>query len=200
MNKSKNKGFTLIELLAVIIIISIITVVAVPKILDVVENSKKQTSIESGQLYTRAVNQSIAFSDLGSNNYSSFLKSGQSVYSVKELSSVTVKNKPTSGSVTINNNRVTGANLCINEYNVIFNNGKWSAEKSDKCGTSSTIDPSKLPKYEENEVVYFDPINYKLCDSETDTCYAWLVLHGNKDEVNTNWYIRILQYMIMLKQ
>ena len=179
---NKNKGFTLIELLAVIIIISIITVVAVPKILDVVENSKKQTSIESGQLYTRAVNQSIAFSDLGSNNYSSFLKSGQSVYSVKELSSVTVKNKPKSGSVTINNNRVTGANLCINEYNVIFNNGKWSAEKSDKCGTSSTIDPSKLPKYEENEVVYFDPINYKLCDSETDTCYAWLVLHGNKDE------------------
>ena len=116
MNKldDKNKGFTLIELLAVIIIISIITVVAVPKVLDVVENSKKQTSIESGQLYTRAVNQSIAFSDLDSNNYSSFLKSGQSVYSVKELSSVTVKNKPTSGSVTINNNRVTGANLCIN--------------------------------------------------------------------------------------
>ena len=45
MNKSKNKGFTLIELLAVIIIISIITVVAVPKILYVVENIKKQTSI-----------------------------------------------------------------------------------------------------------------------------------------------------------
>ena len=47
---------------------------------------------------------------------------------------------------------------------------------------SVSIDPSKLPKYEENEVVYFDPINYKLCDSETDTCYAWLVLHGNTAE------------------
>lgn len=45
-----------------------------------------------------------------------------------------------------------------------------------------SIDPSKLPKYEENEVVYFDPINYKLCDNESDTCYAWLVLHGNTDE------------------
>lgn len=45
---NKNKGFTLIELLAVIIIISVIAVVAVPKILDVIENSKRQTSIESG--------------------------------------------------------------------------------------------------------------------------------------------------------
>ena len=178
----KNKGFTLIELLAVIIIISVIAVVAVPKVLDVIENSKRQTSIESGQLYARAVNQNMTFSDLDSSKYKSFFKSGQSVYSVNELSSVTVKNKPQSGSVTINDKRVVGANLCINEYNVIYNDGKWSAEKSDKCGTTSTINPSKLPKYEENEVVYFDPINYKLCDNESDTCYAWLVLHGNTDE------------------
>ena len=179
---NKNKGFTLIELLAVIIIISIISAVAVPKVLDVIENSKRQASIESGQLYTRAVNQSMTFSDLDSSKYKAFFKSGKSVYSVKELSSVTVKNKPKSGSVTINDKRVVGANLCINEYNVIYNNGKWSAEKSDKCSTTSTIDPSTLPKYEENEVVYFDPINYKLCDNETDTCYAWLVLHGDIEE------------------
>ena len=179
---NKNKGFTLIELLAVIIIISVIAVVAVPKILDVIENSKRQTSIESGQLYAKAVNQNMTFSDLDSSKYKSFFKSDQSVYSVKELSSVTVKNKPKSGSVTINDKRVVGADLCINEYNVIYNNGKWSTKKSDKCGTTSTINPSKLPKYEENEVVYFDPINYKLCDSETDTCYAWLVLHGNTAE------------------
>ena len=41
----KNKGFTLIELLAVIIIISVIAVVEVPKVLDFIENSKRQTSI-----------------------------------------------------------------------------------------------------------------------------------------------------------
>ena len=129
---NKNKGFTLIELLAVIIIISVIAVVAVPKILDVIENSKRQTSIESGQLYARSVNQNMTFSDLDSSKYKSFFKSGKSVYSVKELSSVTIKNKPKSGSVTINDKRVVGADLCINEYNVIYNNGKWSAEKSDK--------------------------------------------------------------------
>ena len=36
------KGFTLIELLAVIVILAIIMVVAVPKILDIIENSRKR--------------------------------------------------------------------------------------------------------------------------------------------------------------
>ena len=37
----KKKGFTLIELLAVIVLLAIITVIAVPKILDVIEKSRK---------------------------------------------------------------------------------------------------------------------------------------------------------------
>ena len=59
---------------------------------------------------------------------------------------------------------------------------KGNSPSTTPSNPSVSIDPSKLPKYEENEVVYFDPINYKLCDSETDTCYAWLVLHGNTAE------------------
>ena len=38
---NKNKGFTLIELLAVIVILAILMVIAVPKILNVIENSRK---------------------------------------------------------------------------------------------------------------------------------------------------------------
>ena len=59
---------------------------------------------------------------------------------------------------------------------------KDNSSSTTPSNPSVSIDPSKLPKYEENEVVYFDPINYKLCDSSSDTCYAWLVLHGNTDE------------------
>ncbi len=59
---------------------------------------------------------------------------------------------------------------------------KGNSSSTTPSNPSVSIDPSKLPKYEENEVVYFDPINYKLCDNESDTCYAWLVLHGNTDE------------------
>ena len=42
MNKNR-KGFTLVELLAVITIISLILIIAVPKVLDTINNSKKET-------------------------------------------------------------------------------------------------------------------------------------------------------------
>jgi len=48
LNKNKNKssrekGFTLVELLAVIVILAIILVIAVPKVMSVIEDSKKAT-------------------------------------------------------------------------------------------------------------------------------------------------------------
>ena len=42
MNKNR-KGFTLVELLAVITIISLILTIAVPKVLDTIDNSRKET-------------------------------------------------------------------------------------------------------------------------------------------------------------
>ena len=50
----KKKGFTLIELLAVIVILAIITVIAVPKILDVIEKSRRSSSEQSVKLYVDA--------------------------------------------------------------------------------------------------------------------------------------------------
>ena len=47
----KKKGFTLIELLAVIVVLAIITVIAVPKILDVIEKSRRSASEQSVKLY-----------------------------------------------------------------------------------------------------------------------------------------------------
>ena len=41
------KGFTLIELLAVIVILAIIALIATPLIMDVIETSKRNSSIES---------------------------------------------------------------------------------------------------------------------------------------------------------
>ena len=50
MKKIKNKAFTLIELLAVIVVLAIILAVAVPRVISVVENSRKEAlkiSVES---------------------------------------------------------------------------------------------------------------------------------------------------------
>lgn len=38
-----NKGFTIIELLAVLIVLSIILVIAVPRVLNIIETSKKKS-------------------------------------------------------------------------------------------------------------------------------------------------------------
>ena len=43
MIKNKKNGFTLVELLAVIVILAIILVIAVPKVMDVIKDSKKAT-------------------------------------------------------------------------------------------------------------------------------------------------------------
>ena len=43
MKKNKKKGFTLVELLAVIVILAIVLVIAVPKVMDVIKDSKKAT-------------------------------------------------------------------------------------------------------------------------------------------------------------
>ncbi len=51
----KEKGFTLIELLAVIVILAILMVIAVPKILNVIENSKKSAAESSIKLVKDAI-------------------------------------------------------------------------------------------------------------------------------------------------
>ena len=56
----KNKGFTLIELLAVIVILAIIALIATPIILGIINDSKKQSSMRSAELYLKAAELAIA--------------------------------------------------------------------------------------------------------------------------------------------
>ena len=51
----KEKGFTLIELLAVIVILAILMVIAVPKILNVIDNSRKSAAESSIKLVKDAI-------------------------------------------------------------------------------------------------------------------------------------------------
>lgn len=52
MNK---KAFTLIELLAVIVILAIIMAIAIPKIMNVIENSKKDTLVSGTKIIAKAI-------------------------------------------------------------------------------------------------------------------------------------------------
>lgn len=175
MSKNK-KGFTLIELLAVIVILAIIMVIAVPKILDIIESSRKKTAIESGQLYVRAVDQYMTLNNLNQTEYPSFLVDNKSLYTLNDLTSVKVKNKPTSGTVTIETKKVTKADLCINKYRVTYDkkgSTQWNAVKDDSCsGSSDSKDDDKVTLTCDENIYLNGPVSVedynKACKSYID--------------------------------
>jgi len=67
----KEKGFTLIELLAVIVILAILMVVAVPKILNVIENSKKSAAESSIKLVKDAIKTQVTSGSIMETNFTS---------------------------------------------------------------------------------------------------------------------------------
>ena len=58
MKKNKN-AFTLIELLAVIVILAVILVIAIPRILDVIETSKKDSIKSSARMIINSAEKKI---------------------------------------------------------------------------------------------------------------------------------------------
>ena len=60
MKKLNSKGFTLIELLAVITILGILMLVAIPAISRTIENSRRDTFMDTAKLYVDAVRTSVS--------------------------------------------------------------------------------------------------------------------------------------------
>ncbi len=60
MKRLNKKGFTLIELLAVIVVLAIILAVAVPRVLDVIENARKESLGKSAQMAAKYLSQEYA--------------------------------------------------------------------------------------------------------------------------------------------
>lgn len=67
MKKLNQKGFTLIELLAIIVILAVILVIAIPKMLEVMDNSKKSSLDDSVKTVARSWTQNIAAAGLATN-------------------------------------------------------------------------------------------------------------------------------------
>ena len=68
---NKNKGFTLIELLAVIVLLAILMVIAVPKILNVIENSRKSAEESSIKLVKDAIKTQVTSESMMGTSFTS---------------------------------------------------------------------------------------------------------------------------------
>ena len=68
---NKNKGFTLIELLAVIVLLTILMIIAVPKILNVIENSRKSAAESSIKLVKDAIKTQATSGSIMDTNFTS---------------------------------------------------------------------------------------------------------------------------------
>ena len=63
------KGFTLIELLAVIIILGFLVLISVPKLRNIISDSKIKARLEDGELFLRALNNEIYARKVKDNNF-----------------------------------------------------------------------------------------------------------------------------------
>lgn len=71
MKKLNRKGFTLVELLAIIVILAVILVVAIPPILDAMDNSKKKSLENSAKSVASGWSNNIAAALLDSSGLTS---------------------------------------------------------------------------------------------------------------------------------
>ena len=134
----KRKGFTLIELLAVIVILAVIMVVAVPKILDIIESSRKSAFENSYKLVSKAIKTQIASSNIVETD---FEKNESGCYEFDftnnndNVQNLQVKNKENfDGSISYCNNQIsynnfTDGHYTINEKTVSKNDGETEISK-----------------------------------------------------------------------
>ena len=115
----KEKGFTLIELLSVIVLLAILMVIAVPKILNVIENSRKSAAESSIKLVKDAIKTQVTSGSIMGTNFTSdesgcytFNFDDQTIGNAKELQ---LKNKENiTGSIKYCNGNFTNNTLSFN--------------------------------------------------------------------------------------
>ena len=140
-----NKAFTLIELLAIIVILAIIAVITVPIILNIIENSRKGTSIDSAYGFKDSVQKYYLTKSISDDTIDP-VYGIETVKTVEQLETdgLTVSgDKPTEGWVQLNKGQVVDYSLKFGDYVVSFDSST-NTPVSTKNGELKA-QPSSIP-------------------------------------------------------
>jgi type IV pilus assembly protein PilA len=122
----KEKGFTLTELLAVMVILAILAIISTPKVVTVLEQSKKSAAVNSAYTYINAIE---------SYNTMAMVNISKNLIVSGSISNIDVEMKgtyPTEGTVVINSKHIVEeATLCISGYKIEYKDE--TASVTGKC-------------------------------------------------------------------
>ena len=173
----KKNGFTLIELLAVIVILAIIALIATPIVLNLINRARKGAAVDAAYgvrkeaqlLYSTALMEhpssfnkiEVTFS--GGVATTKYYQTATSTPIVNDLKFELDGTKPSSGKITIlGNGTITYSDVVINGYScTIPDNGEVTCNNSGE----STPEPITYRKYENGEIVYYNPTTNKFCSN-----------------------------------
>ena len=146
----KKKGFTLIELLAIIVILAIIAVITVPIILNIIDDSRKGSAIDSAYGYKKAIDQYYVSRMMADSNYQ--VVDDEYEISIYKSDGLTVSGEePTDGWVKIEQGTVTDFSFLIGEYVVTYDAEANSIEAVK--GTEPVLTPKMQIKKDTKEKV-----------------------------------------------
>ena len=179
----KENAFTLIELLAVIVVLAIIALIATPIVMNTIKNAKKGAAERSADNYIKQVETAVAEAKLEKNS----IPNG--TYDIDKDGNLTGEglpdgklkiemngNKPTSGTITINNGQVENSStMTIGDYSLVYSDNKWTAMKVETYRLSynlKNVSGEKITTISSTEtktLTYTANAGYQLPDSITVT-------------------------------
>ena len=190
MKKKRNTGFTLIELLAVIVILAVIALIATPLIMNVINDAKKGASRDAGYNVIKAGELRAATEGIAGAN---------PPYHYDETSDLDMKGTlPSKFTLDINENMNTQLRAWLNGYCVVKEYGNETVT-IDESKTSEaecvTGGSSVTKKYENGEVIYFNPETNQKCSDYTEAnsqnqnksgCMKWYAFNDSESSSTVN--------------
>ena len=178
------KGFTLIELLAVIVILAIIALIATPIILNIIEDSKKQSIKSSANLYVDGLVKQIATKNLTNefNPSSCTVSNGNVTCDGTSVEYNVNGKKPISGTISFSNGIVSSYTLDFDDYTVTKDQNGVSIAASVPIEFNGTFVAATQSDTHKG-IVYLDPTNLST------TCNAALADANLTDEETIAQYL-----------